>query len=85
MLEHLDCYYTQLTTLDVSNNTALTYLRCSFNQLTSLDLRNGNNTNMSTFLDWTNNPSLADINVDNVTYANANWSTYKDASATYVI
>ena len=38
-LEYLDIG-ANLTSLDVSNNTALTYLRCSSNQLTSLDLSN---------------------------------------------
>ena len=34
----LDCYNNQLTSLDVSNNTALTVLECNNNQLTSLDV-----------------------------------------------
>ena len=34
----LDCSNTQLTTLDVSNSTALTKLSCSSNQLTTLDV-----------------------------------------------
>ena len=43
VLTHLDCGGTgstanQLTTLDLSNNTALTTLYCHSNQLTSLDL-----------------------------------------------
>ena len=37
-LKSLDCYYNQLTALDVSKNTALVYLYCSGNQLTSLDV-----------------------------------------------
>ncbi len=37
-LTKLYCFYNQLTSLDVSKNTALTYLDCSSNQLTSLDL-----------------------------------------------
>ena len=32
------CYYNQLTSLDVSSCTALTYLYCDDNQLTSLDV-----------------------------------------------
>ena len=32
------CVYNQLTSLDVSANTALTYLDCASNQLTSLDV-----------------------------------------------
>jgi Leucine-rich repeat (LRR) protein len=37
-LEILYCYENQLTSLDVSSNTALTQLGCSSNELTSLDL-----------------------------------------------
>jgi Leucine-rich repeat (LRR) protein len=37
-LETLDCSYNQLTSLDVSNNTALTSLDCGGNLLTSLDV-----------------------------------------------
>ena len=38
-LTELVCYYNQLTSLDVSANTALTVLDCSSNTLTSLDVR----------------------------------------------
>ena len=44
-LTYLDCSDNQLTSLDVSNNSALIDLNCSANALTSLDLRNGNNMN----------------------------------------
>ena len=37
-LTQLWCSYNQLTSLDVSKNTALTSLGCSFNKLTSLDV-----------------------------------------------
>lgn len=37
-LKELSCYSIQLTSLDVSKNTALTYLYCSDNQLTSLNV-----------------------------------------------
>ena len=39
-LTDLRCELNQLTSLDVSNNTALTNLNCTFNQLTSLDVSN---------------------------------------------
>jgi Leucine-rich repeat (LRR) protein len=40
-LVYLDCgWYNQLTSLNISNNTALTYLGCNHNQLTSLDISN---------------------------------------------
>ena len=37
-ITHLDCSFNQLTSLDVSLNTALTGLNCYSNQLTSLDV-----------------------------------------------
>ena len=37
-LKELECGKNQLTSLDVSHNTALTYLNCSINRLTSLDV-----------------------------------------------
>ncbi len=37
-IKGLDCNITNLTSLDVSKNTALTYLICSSNNLTSLDV-----------------------------------------------
>ena len=37
-LRILSCYQNQLTNLDVSNNTELTYLSCFENQLTNLDV-----------------------------------------------
>ncbi len=39
-LRSLYCGWNQLTSLDVSNNTALTRLGCSYNQLTTLDVSN---------------------------------------------
>ncbi|MCQ2209870.1 MAG: leucine-rich repeat domain-containing protein [Paludibacteraceae bacterium] len=42
-LRLLDCSYNQLTSLDLSSNTALEYLFCTDNQLTSLDLSNNTN------------------------------------------
>ena len=37
-LTKLECYGNQLTTLDLSGNTALAELDCGYNQLTSLDV-----------------------------------------------
>ena len=39
-LKELDCSWNELTELDVSNNTALTYIYCFTNQLTELDVSN---------------------------------------------
>ena len=79
----LSCTTNQLTSLDVSKNTALTDLFCGNNQLTVLNLKNGKNTSISTNLEFTYNPYLTCIQVDDVAYANANWSGKKDAIASF--
>ena len=68
-LEYLDCWANEkLTSLDLSNNTALTYLDCSENQLTSLDVSNCTALmylscidNQLTSLDVSNNTALTDL------------------------
>jgi len=59
------CVYNQLTSLDVSNNTALTDLTCVYNQLTTLDVSN-NNTALN-FLGCGNN-YLTSLNLKNINY-----------------
>ena len=68
-LTKLWCYVNQLTSLDVSKNTALVYLQCGDNQLTSLDM--GKNTaleglycynNQLTSLDVSKNTALTKLN-----------------------
>jgi len=72
------CYGNQLTTLDVSNNSDLTWFNSSGNQLTSLDVRNGNNVNMIGVNPWhlnfTNNPNLYCIDVDDPVWSSTNWT-----------
>ena len=64
-LTDLNCQENQLTSLDLSNNTALTWLWCSNNQLTSLDVSGcaaleelGCGGNQLTSLDVSNNTAL---------------------------
>ena len=64
-LTRLSCYNNQLTSLNVSNNTALTYLGCGDNQLTILDVSNNTaltylqcGNNQLTILDVSNNTAL---------------------------
>ena len=73
-LTDLKCDYNQLTTLDLTNNPALTDLKCWNNQFTSLDLRNGNNT-ILTWLECYDNSTLTCIDVDDVVWSTANWTT----------
>lgn len=67
-LETLRCDWNQLTSLDLSQNSALLWLYCSFNQLASLDVSGCPNlyflnvdANELTALDLTQNPNLADL------------------------
>lgn len=65
------CPGNQLTTLDVTNNIALTYLWCSYNQLAALDLSNNValirldcESNQLASLDLTNNTVLVRLNCE---------------------
>ena len=67
-LKNLLCSSNQLTSLDVSNNTALKNLYCGSNQLTSLDVSNNTalerlfcGPNQLTSLDVSNNIDLFDL------------------------
>ncbi|MFH2143055.1 MAG: hypothetical protein ABIJ97_11565, partial [Bacteroidota bacterium] len=67
-LTYLNCGWNNLSTLDLSNNTALTDLNCDLNQLSTLDLSNNTfltslqcNANQLTSLDLSNNPDLVTL------------------------
>ncbi|UMB62257.1 DUF1566 domain-containing protein [Lutibacter sp. A80] len=70
-LETLNCAQNQLNSLDVSNNTALTYLWGQYNQLNSLNISNNTaltyiavNNNQLTSLNVSNNTALTYIGVN---------------------
>ena len=70
-LKKLVCYNNQLTSLDVSQNTALEYLDCDDNQLTELDVSQNPalkylncSHNRLTSLDVSENPALWNLNCD---------------------
>ena len=70
-LHGLFCLYNQLTSLDVSANTELTYLNCSSNQLTSLDVSANTEltylncySNELTTLDVSRNTALTELRCD---------------------
>lgn len=60
---YLACYYCQLSTLDVSNSTALIELYCSNNTINNLTL--GNNTELSRFICANN--QLSNLNLSKCT------------------
>ena len=81
-LTQLSCDYNQLTSLDISANTALTELSCPFNQLTSLDLSANTaltglscSSNQLTTLDVSANTALTEL------YCYGNQLTSLDVSA----
>jgi len=81
-LTYLYCGGNLLTSLDVTQNTALTGLYCEGNQLMCLNMKNGNNSNFIQ-INITNNPNLNCIEVDDVAYSNANWSSFIDAQTSF--
>lgn len=86
LLETIYCNSTKIASLDLSANPNLKQILCSSNiNLTKLNLKNGNNTKLDKnfYSDFSNNPNLSCITVDDVVYANTNWAKYKDAIASY--
>jgi Leucine-rich repeat (LRR) protein len=84
-LTSLVCFDNQISNLDLSQNLHLTSLNCSNNpKLEKLNLKNGNNTAFITAtLDFTNNPALVCIMVDDSTYSNTYWTDKKEVFANY--
>jgi len=80
-ITELYCGFNQLTSLDVSQNTALVYLYCYSNQLNCLNVKNGNNLNFI-FFNAGSNPNLLCIQVDDPAWSTTNW-TYIDSTATF--
>ena len=83
-LTQLSCNDNQLTSLDVSQNTALKQLNCSGNQLTSLDISNNYSlvtlncsNNQLSELDIANNNELVNL------YCSMNQLTWLDISSNY--
>ncbi|MFD2942580.1 T9SS type A sorting domain-containing protein [Flavobacterium notoginsengisoli] len=82
LLTDLNCSNNTITVLDVSKNPALTALNVSNNNLNSLNVKNGFNVNMDWFsVNFTKNPSLSCIQVDNAKYSNDNWNGKLDKTS----
>ena len=73
-LTELKCEENSISELDVSNNSALTLLGCFGNSLTCLNVNNENNTNMTLLAQ--DNENLTCIEVDDIVWANSNWSGF---------
>ncbi len=83
----LDCSHNKIKEVNISNSSSLTSITCDDNELSILNIANGNNTNFltfsSAFLDFSSNPNLTCITVDNATFSNTNWNTFKDPTANF--
>lgn len=84
-LKDIQCNDNLIRTLDFSMLKNVTQILCQNNKLVSLNLKNGNNklTNGPSIKNFTNNPELSCIQVDDATYSNTNWAFYKDTTANY--
>ena len=96
-LEYLNCYSTQINSLDLDNIPNLTYLDCHFSSLTNLDVSNNssliflncqNQAYQFNNLDLTNNPSLSTLlcggnQLSCLNVKNGNNTLISDFEATY--
>ena len=73
LLSTLSCSGNLLQNLDLSNNKQLIALECDANQLQDLNVQNGNNALILKF-NTTNNAALFCVQVDDVEYAENNWT-----------
>ena len=72
-LLYLDCWFNQLTSIDVRNNINLKFLHVSFNPLSSLNVKNNTNliglscsNTQLTSLDISRNTSLTNIGINDI-------------------
>ena len=74
-LSYLDLPFLSVDSLDLSNNTELTFLRiCNSQSIIFLNLQNSFNSNLD--LSLYGNYNLTCVQVDNVVLAMANWTQY---------
>jgi hypothetical protein len=72
----------ELQSLDLSSNVDLFRFNGTGNQLTSLNVQNGFNEDID-FVVATDNPNLSCVQVDDIEYANTNWSSYVDTGVEF--
>jgi hypothetical protein len=74
-MEYIDFSFNSIANLDVSGITNIIEFSCNDNLLESLNLNNGNNTLLLNDVFYANNnSSLFCIDVDDVTWSDANWT-----------
>jgi hypothetical protein len=88
-LTSVKCYNNPPLVSLIGLNTTpnLTVIECFGTALSSLNIQNGNNTNLTSFaaggVGYSSAPNLNCIQVDNPSYMDANWSAFKNASASF--
>ena len=84
-LKELYASSNQLISLDLSNNKDIHTLNLRKNKLINLNIKNGNRFSkfFSSELDFTDNPNLTCIQVNNKTYSETSWKNQKDEFASY--
>ncbi|MDQ6470156.1 T9SS type A sorting domain-containing protein [Flavobacterium sp. LHD-80] len=84
LLRVLSCSQNQINTLDLSKNNKLSQLNLSYNKLYNLNLKNGANGLINiNYTSLRDNKYLTCIEVDDVVFSNANWSTIKDVTSNF--
>lgn len=78
----LKCNNNELTNMDITSNPKIKYFYCENNYLINLDLRNGANVYMASNLTIENNYLMC-VSVDNAAWADATWSSFKDAGTVF--
>lgn len=81
-LRYLNVSNTDLTSLDVSQQPDLLELRAMSSELVSVNLQNGANTELN-IINLINNFNLTCVQVDDVDYAETNWSESVDEGARF--
>ena len=77
------CFFNKIKNLDLSHNSKLQGLDCSTNNLSLLNIRNNNNMILSGNSNFSHNPNLYCIVVDDPFYSTKNWENAKDTNAVY--
>jgi len=72
LLNNINVIFNLLKELDLSKNTQVTDINCSENNLCRINIKNGNNNTINVF-DFSNNPNLNCVVVDNPSSDHSSW------------
>lgn len=81
-LKTIICHFNEIETIDISSNPEVEFLYCSNNNLTSLNLKNRDNLKSFNFVSKANENLLC-IEIDDINWANNNWTDNIDEWSTF--